>query len=71
MHVLMGLLGGMGMPELLVILAVVLLLFGSAKIPQLMRGFGSGIHEFKKGMKDGEGGDEKKEESKKDEAVKP
>lgn len=42
------------MTELLVILAVVLLLFGSTKIPQLMRGLGSGINEFKKGMKEGE-----------------
>lgn len=31
-----------------------LLLFGGAKLPGLMKGLGSGIHEFKKGLKDGE-----------------
>ncbi len=43
-----------GMWELLIIILVVVLLFGSTKIPQLMRGFGSGINEFKKGLKEGE-----------------
>jgi sec-independent protein translocase protein TatA len=72
MSTLMGLIGGLGWPELLVIVAVILLLFGSAKIPQLMRGLGSGINEFKKGMKEGEGGEgEKKPEEKKEEAPKP
>ena len=46
--------GNIGMWELLVIILVVVLLFGSTKIPQLMRGFGSGINEFKKGLKEGE-----------------
>ena len=47
-------LANLGMPELIVILVVVLLLFGSTRIPQLMRGMGQGISEFKKGMRDGE-----------------
>ena len=34
-------------PEMLVILAVVLLLFGGRKIPELMRGLGQGVKEFK------------------------
>ena len=46
--------GSLGMSELLVIAAVVILLFGATKIPQLMRGLGQGVHEFKKGLKDGE-----------------
>jgi sec-independent protein translocase protein TatA len=33
---------------------IALLLFGGAKLPGLMKGLGSGIHEFKKGLKDGE-----------------
>lgn len=33
---------------------VVLLLFGAQKIPQLMRSVGSGLNEFKKGLKEGE-----------------
>ena len=45
---------GMGMPELMVVVVLILILFGSSKIPQLMRGFGSGINEFKKGLKEGE-----------------
>ena len=39
---------GMGTPELLLIGMAVLLLFGAKKIPELMKGLGSGIKEFKK-----------------------
>jgi len=45
-------LGALGTPEILVILVVVLLLFGGKKIPELMKGVGQGIKEFKDG-KDG------------------
>lgn len=48
----------LGLPELVVILVIILLLFGANKIPQLMRGMGQGLKEFKKGMKDDD--DEKK-----------
>ncbi|MGE7777615.1 Sec-independent protein translocase subunit TatA/TatB [Chitinophaga sp. NPDC101104] len=37
----------LGMTELILIAAVVLLLFGGKKIPELMRGLGKGIREFK------------------------
>jgi sec-independent protein translocase protein TatA len=47
-------LGGLSPMELIIIVAVIVLLFGSSKIPQLMRGVGSGINEFKKGLKEGE-----------------
>lgn len=40
-------LGLFGTPELLVILAVVLLIFGGKKVPELMRGLGKGVKEFK------------------------
>ncbi len=40
-------LGIMGMNEILIILAIVLLLFGGKKIPELMRGLGQGVKEFK------------------------
>lgn len=46
--------GGLSPMELIIIVAVIVLLFGSSKIPQLMRGVGSGINEFKKGLKEGE-----------------
>ena len=43
-------LGGIGLPEILVIALVVLLLFGGKKIPELMRGLGKGVKNFKEGM---------------------
>ncbi|MDK1009986.1 MAG: twin-arginine translocase TatA/TatE family subunit [Actinomycetota bacterium] len=45
-------------PELLIILVVVLLLFGAAKLPQLARSLGASAKEFKKGVEDGVSGDE-------------
>lgn len=42
---------GIGMQELILIVAVLLLLFGGKRIPELMRGMGKGIHSFKEGMK--------------------
>lgn len=46
--------GKIGMTEILVILVIILLLFGGKKIPELMKGLGTGINEFKKAAKDGE-----------------
>ena len=40
-----------GGPQIILIIIVVLLLFGGRKIPELMRGLGSGIKEFKKSYK--------------------
>ena len=40
------------MPELLIILAIVVLLFGAKKIPELAKGMGSGIRNFKKAMRE-------------------
>ena len=42
--------GGIGMPEILLIVLVVLLLFGGKKIPELMKGLGKGVRSFKEGM---------------------
>ena len=41
----------LGAPELLIILIVVLVLFGGAKLPQLARSLGQAKHELDKGMK--------------------
>jgi len=63
--------GNLGAGEIILIVLVVLLLFGAKKIPELARGLGKGMSEFKKGLKDVEkeikdAGDEtKKDDSKK------
>ena len=46
------LLGFMGGYEMIIVAVVVLLLFGGKKIPELMKGLGSGIKDFKKATKD-------------------
>ena len=57
-------LGMIGGPQVILLIAVVLLLFGGRKIPELMKGLGSGIKEFKNATKEGE--QSAKEEDKKD-----
>jgi sec-independent protein translocase protein TatA len=49
-----GILGGLGAPEIIIILVIVLLMFGGKKIPELMKGLGRGIKDFKDASK-GEG----------------
>ncbi len=46
---------GIGAPEILIILAVVLLLFGSTRLPKLARSLGQASNEFKAGTKEGDG----------------
>jgi sec-independent protein translocase protein TatA len=55
--------GFIGGPHVIIILVVVLLLFGGRKIPELMKGLGSGIKEFKNASKE-EDSDDKLEEKK-------
>jgi len=43
-------LGSLGGQEIIIIALVILLLFGGKKIPELMRGLGKGVSQFKKGM---------------------
>lgn len=50
-----------GWPQIVLIAVVVLLLFGGKKIPELMRGLGSGIKEFKDASKEEDNIDDKKE----------
>lgn len=54
----------MGPMQIILIVALVLLLFGGKKIPELMRGLGSGIKEFKNAAKDDEPKNGKEEEKK-------
>ena len=44
---ILAFLGGIGAPEIIIILVIVLLLFGGRKIPELMKGLGRGIKDFK------------------------
>ncbi len=64
MNFLMIFLGEIGMPQILLILAIVLLLFGGKKIPELMKGLGSGVKEFKKAAKDDASETKKEEDTK-------
>lgn len=62
MNLLQILMFTFGPMEIIIILVIVLLLFGGKKIPELMKGMGKGIKEFKKGVSED---DEKKDDEKK------
>ena len=49
LNILLGMVSG---PQIIIIVVVILLLFGGRKIPELMRGLGSGIKEFKNASKE-------------------
>lgn len=51
-----------GTAELLIILFLLVLFFGGKKIPDLVRGLGEGLREFRKGVSDDDGKDEDKKE---------
>lgn len=44
--------GRIGLPELLIILAIIIVIFGANRLPGLGKGIGSAIRNFKEGMKD-------------------
>ncbi len=64
MNALAIFLGMVGPWQIGLIIVVVLLLFGGKKIPELMKGLGSGIKEFKNAAKEDQPADSKKEEDK-------
>ena len=55
--------GWIGTPEIILIVLAIVLLFGGRKIPELMRGIGKGVKEFKEGIN--EDPSEKEEKAKK------
>ena len=59
-------LGIVGVPQIILIAVIVLLLFGGKKIPELMKGIGTGIKEFKNAAKDEQTKKKKKEEETKE-----
>ena len=51
LNFILGFLGGLGAPEIIIILIILLLMFGGKKIPELMKGLGRGIKDFKDASK--------------------
>jgi sec-independent protein translocase protein TatA len=49
---MLAIIGGLGMQELIIVLVILLLLFGSTRLPQLAKGMGKSIREFKRGIND-------------------
>lgn len=57
---------GLGMPELIIILVIVLVIFGANRLPQLGEGLGKAIKSFKKGISDAPTQDNSSEAGKKE-----
>ncbi len=53
-------LDGFGPAQVMIVLAIILVLFGGKRIPELMRGLGSGLKEFRRGLTDA-GSDDQQE----------
>ena len=54
---------GLGVTELVIILVIIIVLFGASRLPQIGRGLGEGISNFKKSMKTAQKNDDDKDDS--------
>jgi sec-independent protein translocase protein TatA len=61
---LVAFLQGIGAPELIIILVILLLLFGAKRLPEMARSIGKSTKEFKKGMTEAASDDEEEEQGK-------
>ena len=61
--------GSFGGAELLIALVIILLLFGAKRIPELAKGLGSGVREFRKGTRGEDEVEEKSDQEKKDQEL--
>jgi sec-independent protein translocase protein TatA len=50
---LIGLMGPLGLPELVIILVIIILIFGANRLPEIGRGIGKGIKNFKSATREG------------------
>lgn len=62
--------GPIGLPEMIIILLIIVLLFGATRIPQLARSLGKSVSEFKKGVREGEQEEPAKKSDEKEKAEK-
>jgi len=53
----LALIGPLGLPELIIILTIVILVFGANRLPEVGRGIGRGIRNFKASLREGGEGD--------------
>jgi len=63
--------GSLGLPELLIILAIVILIFGVNKLPRLGKGLGEGIRNFKDSVKTGNGDENESDSDQSSKSVEP
>ncbi len=49
---MLGMIGGIGMPELIIILFIILIIFGAGKLPEIGAGIGKGIKSFRKATRE-------------------
>lgn len=52
---LLAFLGPLGLPEMLIILVIIVLIFGASRLPEIGKGIGAGIKNFKTSVKDSDG----------------